>query len=181
MVESGLRIGDRILDAGVSIHAKVISWLSKLKELLGRKLALPRELNQPTDYCRHCDRWSLISHLINTPTYSFLAGRLLYSQASRVTFQISNIQTTIEVKGAICIPALALIALAMLDTKKISSRGRLIYFKTSHHASGYSRRLQKGINRYCLSMPFNSEWKKDKELLFQTRIRFGAENHPQSR
>jgi hypothetical protein len=60
----------------------------------------------------------LISHLINAPTYTLLAGRFPYSQASRVTFQISNMKTTIKVKGAICIPALALIALAMLDTKR---------------------------------------------------------------
>jgi len=84
-----------------------------------------------------------------------------------VTFQISNMQTTIKMKGAICIPALALIALAMLDTKKISSRGRLIYFKLSHFASGYSRRLQKGSNRYCPSMPFMASERRTRSCYFK--------------
>ena len=162
-----LRIAGRILDSRRFFTHDGHFVIIQAQSARPTELALPRELNQTANYWLICrQKLPTISHLISA-SFGHRVGsaspwELKFTSGANLTFEKCFSQ-----KLEMCIPAFGLIVLAMFDTKKISFRGRLIYFGAASGHLGYSTSNSSQHDRLGEWAPFKAHWRRTRSCYYK--------------
>lgn len=162
-----LRIAGRILDSRRFYTHDGHFVIIQAQSARPTELALPRELNQTANYWLICrQKLPTISHLISASfaprVGSTSPWELKFTSGANLTFEKCFSQ-----KLEMCIPAFGLIVLAMFDTKKISFRGRLIYFGAASGHLGYSTSNSSQYDRLGEWAPFKARWRRTRSCYYK--------------